>query len=918
MIVCPNKSDSKWKDLKKGLAEHFESEFEDYSDEEIDNLAHLAFFRNKGEGIPSIEQSIKLLGESAKDIKVYTAESPFIRSFIENDVNPILKKIGEGFADGFDKATKLLNPKYGVNEKVLDSIFKTFGSRTKARIEIDKAFRAVEKMFDKMVESDRIDFIDKMKRGEPQSTPELEAISKSLRESDEALYNEILKYKPSLEWKENHFRVLWKVIPGTDKENFLSGLFRRAPLQGGKGFMKRATLVDMSAGIAKGGVPYSTNPITLFKLAHADAMKFISAQRMMEGLKDDGFAVFVKTSAKPPEGYVRLNDKVSKVYYPSKGGIVNAGEYFIEEGAARLLNNHLSRDYVRESKLGKGLLELKNAFTAAELGFSGFHGVAIGLEATGSNFGIAFRKLINLGKFGEFAKDLFGSPLAPRTLFKLGRDYINFATKSDFENSEYGKAFLQKNPSAKEYLDAYFNSGGLLSQHEDFKVNSLKSLKEQAGKDNYIGAAFRVLPSINEAIMSPLFDVYIPSVKIGNFMKEYPLSLEENKTRIAKGLITETEIARKVNESIDNRYGEMNFDNLFWDRTFKSASQFFLRSVTWKLGNIRQMGGAPIEQLAEFKSAFKEGRKPMLSPKMSWLFGLATMQVIYSTATQMLSTGKKPDQFKDFIAPRINKNDDKERVIMPTYGKDLLHILHAIDLKGVIGGTLDYITSSTSGVIGKLNDLWNNKDFYNYEIYNSEGSIPEKSKEIAWYLLPKPFSITSTAEMINKGEGGKAALSFLGLTKAPSYLINDNIENKIFDLYQLRNASVKPFAEREVEQAKKEVKELYKNGKIEEAQKKADEYTQKGKLKPVQVKNLFKEASSTQPPSVYFFNRLPKEDKEFLLKEMDEEQLKIYDPRGLFKNGTLLTPSKSRSTSSFGGGSFGGGSFGGGSFKGGF
>jgi hypothetical protein len=806
---------------------------------------------------------------------------PYANELVEHDVKPLVSKIGSTFKSAVRGLVNLLSPKTGVSEKAITHLMKALGGRNEAEQAIDKALGGFEKMFNKMKDADRIDFIDRMKKGEPQLTPELQEISDAIKALDKDLYDEIVKYKPSLSWKENHYRVLWKEVPGAKagKQTFWSTLTRR-PFQGSKGFMKQATMADMSEGIQKGGVPTTTNPIKMFKLAYADAMKFVTAQRMFEALKSDKMVKFVKFGSKAPEGFVPISDRMAKVYYPTPEGMVSAGEWYIEEGAGRLLNNHLSRDYIRESEFGKGLMEVKNLYTQVELGLSGFHAIAEGLETVSSDIGLGLRKMINLGLRGDFRsaaeglKDIALAFGAPRSTYITGRRAIKFASVKDFETSDFGKNFLAKFPDAAQYVHDFFVGGGIMKQHEDLRASTLDALKEHAGKDNYIGAAIRALPAMNEMILNPLFNHYIPALKVGMFFKEFPLSLKENKSRLDAGEVTREQLARRAIDFIDDRLGEMNFDNLFWNRTFKTSMQFMMRSVTWKLGNLRGMLGAPIEQGKEFLDAAREKRAPLLMPKMAWLFGLSAMQVALAAVIQQMASGKKLQTFKDIVAPQINQDDETERVILPTYYKDMLHLWHS---------KLGYVTTSMSGNISKLIDIWNNKDFYGYEIHDEHDPFLEKRKDDILYFLPKPFSFSSASKMIEKGEPtSKVVMSFFGLNKAPGYLTHSPIENEIFDLYNIRNQSVKPKAEKEANDAKKQIRQLYREDKKQEAEDLANEAIKKGLLRPTQIRYLFSHTKGTDEPSIFFFKELPFEDKKYLFEKMSDEEKKIYDPRGTF------------------------------------
>jgi len=794
-----------------------------------------------------------------------------VKSFFDNDIAPMFKSKAEALVETAKAVVNTLSPKTGVDKGVVNKFYEMVGDRNKSATLIDKQIGEYKKTFDKMSDTDRISFVDRMKNGETQPTPELDAIAKTISKLDSDMYDEITKYNPNLAWKENHFRVLWKKVPGSEKEKYWSFLSKR-PVRGSRGFFKQSTLRSMSEGIEKGGVPYSTNPVEMFEMSYNDGMKYITAQRIIESFKKDNIIKFVKSGQDVPDGYTKINDSLANVYFKGDQGMVKTGEYYIQEAPGRMLNNMLSRDYIRDTKLGSSLMGIKNFYTGIELGISPFHAVAISLEQIASGAGIGVRKIVNLGDVKGGIKDIVTAPFSPKTTFSLGRDFFKFSTVKDFENSDGGKKFLEKNPNAKQYVDDFFKGGGLMKQHEELKSNTYKALKENLGKDNYIGATMRALPALNEGVMSPLFNVYIPSLKVGLFMKEFPLVLAENKAALESGKVTREELSRKVVDGIDNRLGEMNFDNLYWNRTFKTASQFMLRSVTWKLGNIRQMGGAAPEQAIEFVNAIKEGRRPNLSPKMAWLLGLSLIQVVLASVIQHASL-KKDDEdkdlkdFKDIVAPRINSDDNKERVVIPTYYKDLLHFWHAPG---------EYVSSGISGPLGKMMDVYNNKDFYNYEIRDENDPATKQLIDAGKYVMPKPFSVTSFQKMKEKGEPvSKQALSFMGFNKAPGYLEHSDLESEILDLYRIRNTSVKPLKMKEANDKKKEIRDMYKKD-VKKAQVMADEAVKSGLLRPTQITRLFHDVAKNQDAMVYFFNRLPETDKEYLESKMtDEEKAKF-------------------------------------------
>src|SRR6185312_8449028 len=119
--------------------------------------------------------------------------------------------------DTFRKATEqtagLLYPRIGANDDALDSMFRTKGEREKARFMLERMEGGLEKFFDQMPEEARLAFIDRYKLGVGQLDPKLQKIEGLMRAIDKESFDRAKQYRPSMTAKEDHYRVLWKVIP---------------------------------------------------------------------------------------------------------------------------------------------------------------------------------------------------------------------------------------------------------------------------------------------------------------------------------------------------------------------------------------------------------------------------------------------------------------------------------------------------------------------------------------------------------------------------------------------------------------------------------------------------------------------------------------------------------------------------------
>jgi hypothetical protein len=51
------------------------------------------------------------------------------------------------------------------------------------------------------------------------------------------------------------------------------------------------------------------------------------------------------------------------------------------------------------------------------------------------------------------------------------------------------------------------------------------------------------------------------------------------------------EAVQRAWDSVDNRMGQLVYDNLFWNRAVKDLAMASVRSVGWNLGSVREMGG---------------------------------------------------------------------------------------------------------------------------------------------------------------------------------------------------------------------------------------------------------------------------------------------------------------------------------------
>lgn len=757
-----------------------------------------------------------------------------------------------------------------------DALMKLQGDRARALDDFDAIFHSIEKMFDREPEENRIAFIDRMQTGEKQPDEKMQQIADAFRriqsaqrEEEELAMNlrRNPKFPYELKRKENYFNNHWKTKPGsgggeeTEEERISKLTLPRRPLEGSKSFNKQQHYT-LKSGIAAGGVPVTTNPVRLLRMRIEDGMKLVTAHRAMYDLQQLGLLHYVKRGMKAPDGFDKIDDRIAKVYFPASldfGGEQpkiephELGEWYVEANTARLLNNMLSRDLIRSTALGRSLMFLKNASTAIELGLSPFHAVFETIEAASSQASIGLTRTVNQGirqgdlsALREGLKDIISSPVAPITLARDGaalRGYVEASARlkkigihqfgqtisgdqprgiiealKQFRELRKEKSIarlLKQYPDLDQLTDDMYNGGFVMGQHHDYEVRMLgKTAMEALTEGNPIGALWRAVPTILQGAMKPLFEWYIPSLKYSLFLKAMSQAAAERSRELEDGTLTRQQLARQVADSIENRLGEMNFDSLFLNRTTKTALQFAFRSVTWKLGSMREFSGAVGGQARELGKwawdayhalgggsgeppnggkrstgaaadagdNYKATAIPRLDPRMAWIFTLLFYSVAIGSIAARALSGKWPwewtkeeaedkaedswEWFKQLyletVHARTGEHDSRGkpvRIDLPTYlGKDV---------ESFRRDPARYFTGSLSGIVSNALDVAKNQDYFGNYVYNPHAGTLTKAGQIAKHMAPSAFIVSNYERAKEAGTGRAGMLGAFGFPRAP-------------------------------------------------------------------------------------------------------------------------------------------------------
>lgn len=733
--------------------------------------------------------------------------------------------------------------------------------------------------------------------------PTARMIHQSLRGAYDEIYKEILKYR-QLDYVPGYTRRMWKVLPNNidQLEDSYDVNPNTASMEGNKKWTKERQYKFLRDGINDGGVPWSYNPIDIFNNYWNNVQRFISARRMLSAGVADGQIKFVRDGEPEPVGLVRLDNPIART---------GLGEYWFDGHLAQMIQNAFSTDYFRDGLFGpygRSIATFKNLYTQLELGFSGFHFGFITNEATASDIGHSLLKfgndgvrqgIISLargdlpgitesaanavkGLSGALFKLVAGTPVVTSAsawrYFNEGGKLMQYVkSPEEFMKSTASGPFIDLMErrgfgGIEDALRSPFEGGASIGVSQEYKLSTFKAFEDALARDNYVGAALRSVPGLADWISGPLFDHYIPNIKMGFYLNEYGQRLHFWQKELDRGYIetprgrepwTKADVAREAWRTTENRFGEMNFDTLFWNRTFQSMMQVLFRSVTWRLGSVRQYSDAARSQLSDlWRNTLKSGEFPRLTPDMAWGVGALLTHMTQSAVVQWMFTHTMPTGL-DWFFPRVggtNNLGQENRVATPTYMRDLWYL------------TTDpgrYVQSGLSGPLGKiLGSYLLGQDYYGEKVQGMGEAIQSGA--------PTPIGFQSYSRMKEAGAPeGAAALSMIGFTKAPRGIGTNPDEQLILDHARKFTGPAEPedFQRRRALSAV--LAEVRRNGVGEAAARKAIE---KLHLSKAQTDQAVKD-SQERDPFVPMIHRMSLRDVLKLTDELSDAGLKRWaDP----------------------------------------
>lgn len=552
--------------------------------------------------------------------------------------------------------------------------------------------------------------------------------------------------------------------------------------------------------------------------------------------------------AKPSLVYGQRQDTVSA------GGMVIRGYYYAPAEATRVLNNYLAPG-LRGNPLYDAFRGAGNTLNQAQLGFSAFHAMFSAINSSISDAALALRKassldirdVLEVAKAGGRAATLVASPL--RHVIegtKLMHEYLSPGSYEKYS----------------ELANAVAKGGGRVYQDPLYRNAAISKFWKAWGEGDWKRVGLQAFPATLEKMAQPVMEYLVPRLKLGAFSDIARESLDRLPPGAGKEQIRSA--LDKAWDSVDNRFGQVVYDNLFVNKALKDLGLVGVRSLGWNLGTVRELGGAAVDT-AKAAGRAATGQRPRFTDRMAYTMALPVVTGYIGAIVNFAYTGQGPQELKDYFFPRTGRtlpNGEPERISIPTYMKDV----YAFSKHPLVTAS-----HKVHPLIAMIADMLRNQDFYGVEIRHADDPLVKQAGQLASYVAEQfsPLSYRNLTQRARaEGKPGiKGALSealspaglqsFVGITPAPSSVTHTAAEEKAIEILNNR----RPQGTKTSEEFEHSQQHAYLRGEVAAGRMNPADLSrrvQSGELSPKEAGSILKQ--SREAPIVRYTRSLPLED----------------------------------------------------------
>lgn len=477
-------------------------------------------------------------------------------------------------------------------------------------------------------------------------------------------------------------------------------------------FLAKRKIPTIADGIAQGLTPKYEDPIELMNHYVASATRYLAKNEAFTIMENQGLVRYHQKSNPAAEGWKPVEGPIGKRAFD---------QAHMPAPLARIFNQMFSKGFEdAEHTLVYSANQVFNKIKAGALMGSGYHAVTTFIQSMVNDV----QRGVKLAAAGKPLKALATAATSPGALGKalvrgrrLEKQWLNIspgaaelARPFDYRvnpqmssfgtrDEQIGRLLQEAGGRAKPYSQAsdyrfsdegrYFQAWKKGSMRME-AIASAKDFKESWGR-TAPRTLWKTLTRSVDTIASPVFEYLVPTAKNGAFYGRMGDWLETHPFATQKEAVT---AAREIVDSMDNIFGEMIHDNIYWKKTWKQVAQLATVSYSYELGTLRQVGGGISDALKGVGSVglgdIKGAKKFFDTERAAYILALPIGYAYINSIYHALKTGQPPQSILDLVAPQTGGIDARtskpERLYPPGDLKDVIHLYE--DPYALISGKL--------------------------------------------------------------------------------------------------------------------------------------------------------------------------------------------------------------------------------------
>lgn len=715
------------------------------------------------------------------------------------------------------------------------------------------------------------DFISLFERGAKFKDPAYAKIAEAYREwSHQIFEKDIGQTGIKYEARDNYLTHIFEDEVGV--ADFFAQKFGKR--WGNPGFTKDREFNLYEEAVKAGYTPRFTNPEEIM-LARQHASDIAHMQvGILEDLTKAGLAT------KSEKGL-----KVDLTKFTQRRG-PNGEKYWIDNDAFQILHNAFDSTSLWAAKGIRGdayrsFMWLKNSIVPIRLAVSGFHALhVVGIDNAAS-IQMALKSVLS------------GTTSAPKALGQIARAGLLFDSFS--RNPSFGNRLVKvwdgKIPAHElteadtAALQSMIEGGFTPKLSHVYRTNADQSFMAALRGHQPLKAAWHAPWALLSTLNKPIMEHWIPNLKAASYTRQAALALKSD-PRLVDNPLARQLAFRKIAKSVDNRYGEMSYDTLFWKRYIKDLAVANTLSLGWQMGFIREYGGGALDigQFVAGSDKLARVKRGALDRPL-FVAAYTTTALGYGGLMTYALSGESPKSLYDYIFPVVGQNPDgtPQRVNTMYYTREFGSVYKHMQNEGVVSGLSDLVTSKGSGVVGLVGEWAKGVNQYGQEIADPDAPFFKNLEQKLSYTLTdlEPISTKAIREQVTDEPVKGAALNIAGFTPAAKFLTDTKTEAHIKIAYGKYVAPKQtPFDRAQYSDDFRQLKKAY-DAEDEGFGDKLDAMTEKFKLDSNDRGKVMKRLRSKTPATIHQFEQIGREswqEQKKLLDAMTPEEREVYLP----------------------------------------